>query len=116
MIGRHTRWLDLAVKVAETSTYDRYRMGAVIVRGNRVLSLGTNRLQNSPHIAGHHPLCSQHAEEKALSLCGNTRGATMYIGRLTPAGNIGLARPCERCTTQIETSGIKNVYWTGDIP
>ena len=107
---RHENWLNLAIKVAESSEYEKWRTGAVIVRGGSVLSVGVNKLKNSPKDKEHIP--SVHAEIDAATRAGNLKGATVYVARITPGGNLGLAKPCQTCEDYLTRAEIKEVRWT----
>jgi deoxycytidylate deaminase len=41
--GRIKRFIDLAYRVAQTSDFDDYRHGAVLVRGNNVINVSANK-------------------------------------------------------------------------
>ena len=41
--GRTKRFIDLAYRVAQSSDYDDYRHGAVLVRGNKVINVSANK-------------------------------------------------------------------------
>jgi deoxycytidylate deaminase len=113
---RHDRWLDLAIKAALNSTYPQWRLGACLVRGGSVLSIGWNSIQNDPALIDEadirRGLASTHAEIDAINHAADPRGATLYVARITPGGSIGRARPCLNCLTNIRKSDIKSVWWT----
>ena len=108
----------IARKQAEQSQFKRARVGAVIVKGGRVLSCGFNEIR-------HHKLLSEkpypestHAEEAAIVRLLQKRrqhdlvGADIYVCRINRAGESRLARPCSNCERLIRSVGIRNVYWT----
>jgi tRNA(Arg) A34 adenosine deaminase TadA len=61
---RHTRMIARATELAATSDHRKWWLGAVIVRGGRVLGSGVNRFRNPPHI--NHQNATVHAEVAAL--------------------------------------------------
>jgi diaminohydroxyphosphoribosylaminopyrimidine deaminase/5-amino-6-(5-phosphoribosylamino)uracil reductase len=69
-------------------------VGAVIVRGGRVLGEGYHRKAGMPH-----------AEVEALSVAGDVRGATLYV-TLEPCSHHGRTPPC---TDAIMAAGITRV-------
>lgn len=108
--------LRKSFKVAEKSTY-RARMGAVILKGGRVISTGFNELRYSKHNT--REWGSVHAEEAAIVKVirrhgglAKLAGATMYITRIKKDGTTGLAKPCELCQELIDSVGIKKVFYT----
>lgn len=109
---RHDKYLRLAESQAQKSRYGRWPMGAVLVRGGRVIAAAPNNLRNEPGLAGL-PLenCSIHAEAAVLRQV-NKPGGTMYVARLTRGGARALARPCRRCKQLLVEAGIRNVVWT----
>jgi deoxycytidylate deaminase len=114
--SRHIKWLDRTIKVAATSTYSRWYMGATIVRGGAVLSTGVNSAKNAPVLMTDADIengrGSYHAEIAALKKCGDPNNATIYIARLTPSGNVGCAHPCANCMKHLIAAGIRQVIYT----
>lgn len=104
----------MALAQAEKSRYAKWRMGAVLVKGGRVLGAASNTLRNEPGLAGL-PLeeCSVHAEAAVLQKVAYPSG-TMYVARLTKSGKQSLARPCKRCRLLLMEAGIRTVVWTID--
>lgn len=106
--------MRLAEKAALKSEFLRHRVGAVIVKGQRVLSTGYNNIGYSKYIKQH----SVHAEERAVvSLLREGRltdlvGSTIYVTRFTKAGNIGLAAPCARCQALLRSVGCSRAIYS----
>jgi deoxycytidylate deaminase len=104
----------MALAQAEKSRYTKWRMGAVLVKGGRVIAAGSNTLRNEPGLAGlPFEECSLHAEAAALQKVSNP-GGTMYVARITRSGKQSLARPCKRCRVLLVEAGIRTVVWTID--
>lgn len=55
---------------------------------------------------------SYHAEEVALRRAGDSDGATIYVARVTRRGDLGIAKPCARCTQDLIEAGVHTVVWT----
>ena len=109
--GTELKWLSYAVDECELASHSQWRVGAVIVKGGRVLSTGVNRYRNKPDqvdLAG----VSYHAEEVAIRKAGDVRGATIYVGRITRSGRIGSAKPCVRCQALLLENGVSTAIWT----
>lgn len=111
------RWIERAAHLAVNDACSgEYNLGAIIVKGGSVLSVGTNRRRNDPLYLPDMPRgdWSFCAEETALGRVKNAgaRGATMYVARVTPGGRWGLARPCDKCAELIIDAGINKICYT----
>ncbi len=110
--------IRLATKAAHESKFHRARVGAVIVRGHRVLSTGCNRIGFTRFIRDRAFPESVHAEQQAiLGLLRERRhhelvGSTLYISRIGRSGEPRLSRPCIHCQRLIESVGIREVFYT----
>ena len=76
-------------------------VGAVVVRGERVIGRGFHRGFGRPH-----------AEREALEAAGNARGADLYV-TLEPCAHHGKTPPC--CEAVLE-AGIKRVFFSASDP
>lgn len=110
--NKDIQWGQRALRVAKNSQ-SKHRVGALIVRGGRVLSAGFNITTNDPIFSGA-TLLSQHAETRALSRTKDPTGATIYVGRWRKNGSSGIAKPCDQCLEYISESGISRVVWSLD--
>ena len=112
--------IRLAKKQAEKSVFKRARVGAVIVKGKRLLSSGWNYIGYSKYLPNRPYPESIHAEQEAiLGLLRERRqgemvGADIYVCRVNCAGNAKLARPCPVCTNLIKSVGIRRVFYTNE--
>ena len=108
--------IRLTQKEALKSVFPRHRVGAVIVKGNRVVSTGYNKHGYSK-ITRYNTL---HAEEMAVVRLlrhadfSALNGSTIYVTRFTPGGNVGLAKPCNRCSELLRSVGVSRVVYSGD--
>lgn len=106
----------IASKEALKSTFRKHRLGAVIVKGNRILAVGHNQLRPSAITKTD----TLHAEAAAiLKLLKERRlhdlaGASIYVTRFTKSGRIGMALPCTSCQELIRSVGISTVHYTND--
>jgi diaminohydroxyphosphoribosylaminopyrimidine deaminase/5-amino-6-(5-phosphoribosylamino)uracil reductase len=95
---RDEKFIRLALKLAEKgrkTTSPNPMVGAVVVKGNKILSTGYHKKFGAPH-----------AEVVALKACGHqARGATLYVN-LEPCCHYGKTPPC---TDLIIQSEIKRV-------
>jgi diaminohydroxyphosphoribosylaminopyrimidine deaminase/5-amino-6-(5-phosphoribosylamino)uracil reductase len=99
------KWMSLALRLAkrgEGTTRPNPPVGAVIVRGSRVVGRGWHALAGGPH-----------AEVAALRGAGRlARGATLYV-TLEPCCTFGRTLPC---TDAILASGIARVVVAAEDP
>ncbi|MFL5840559.1 MAG: bifunctional diaminohydroxyphosphoribosylaminopyrimidine deaminase/5-amino-6-(5-phosphoribosylamino)uracil reductase RibD, partial [Thermoleophilaceae bacterium] len=95
------RAIELATR-AQGRTSPNPLVGAVIVKGDRILGEGYHEAAGEPH-----------AERMALAACTeNPAGATMYVS-LEPCAHHGRTPPC---TEGIVAAGIKRVVIASDDP
>jgi dCMP deaminase len=105
-------YAEIANMTANLSTANKLKVGCVITKDNRILSIGYN---GTP--SGWSNECEEdgktkpevlHAEANALmKLCRSTEssdGATLYVTHF----------PCIECAKLIYQSGIKEVYYIND--
>lgn len=105
------RWLSKSIQIAQHAKHSKWRVGAIIVKNGRVLGYGTNRYRNHPSRVDL-PGVSFHAEEVAVRRSGSPGGSTIYVGRITKSGMVGLALPCRRCQMHLLENGITAAVWT----
>lgn len=89
----------------------------MLVKGGSVLSVGQSRLRCNPahcdfDMPGIKERVSVHAEQDALSRCGDAKGSILYVARIGRSGNVGLAKPCVACQRKLIDSGVKRVYFS----
>jgi tRNA(Arg) A34 adenosine deaminase TadA len=109
--GSDIRWLRLAILQAEQAPHAQWRVGAVLVRGGSVLSSGFNRYRNDPSLVELDGV-SYHAEEAAIRRAGDPDGATLYVARIKRDGDLGMAKPCQKCQQIILDTGVHTVVWS----
>ncbi len=109
--------LKHACKQASNSTFFRARVGAVIVKGGRILSTGYNDLRYSKRNG--RSWASVHAEEMAIvkllkqpNGLKQLAGSTLYVSRIKKDGSTGCAKPCKECKTLLDSVHIHKVIHT----
>ena len=114
--------LRSAISEAGRSNIHRARMGAVITKGRRILSVGHNEMRGYRKCPSKRRwVNSLHAEQAAILKLLNKgkiyelSGATIHVTRIKRDGNVGMARPCETCEELIRAVGIKRVIYTNDL-
>jgi deoxycytidylate deaminase len=105
------KFFDLAKKVSKLSNHKHHKIGSVLVRGNKVISMGTNHIKTHPRST--HPFKSLHSEMAAILLAKqDLKGCDMYVFRETKNGTKALSRPCQYCWELISQVAIKDVHFT----
>ena len=99
------KWMGMAVELAKragNSTRPNPRVGAVVVKNNKIVGKGFHRKAGSDH-----------AEVEALRKAGvQAKGANLYV-TLEPCSTHGRTPPC---TDRIVASGVREViYGAGDV-
>jgi diaminohydroxyphosphoribosylaminopyrimidine deaminase/5-amino-6-(5-phosphoribosylamino)uracil reductase len=99
------KWMGMAVELAKragNSTRPNPRVGAILVKGGRIVGAGYHRRAGLPH-----------AEIEAIQQAGvKAKGARLFV-TLEPCSTHGRTPPC---TDRIVASGIRQViYGAGDV-
>ncbi len=116
MLARHLKHIGRALMISERSDHVKWNLGAVIAKGNRVISAQPNKFRNHPFID--HDNATVHAEVAAIKAAGNKdlRGTTIYVARTPKNGEVmALARPCKNCMQAIAEAGIKELVYTNEL-
>lgn len=112
--------IRLASKIAAKSKFRRARVGAVLVKGGRVIATGCNRIGYSKYLPDRPYPESVHAEQQAILQLLKVRrlhdlsGSTMFISRIGSDGRARLSKPCAECSDLINAVGITKVIYTTD--
>lgn len=102
-------------KATSEKAPDRVRIGAVLTKGRKVLSIGFNRmLQTHPSMAKLRSMKRIHAELSALIgvRWRDLAGAEMFVYRSLRTGEVGMCRPCEHCVLLLQEAGVSRVFYT----
>jgi dCMP deaminase len=89
-------------------------MGAVVVKKNKVIGMGFNKIKTHPK--SNHPQKMIHAELDAILDCSEEDliGADLYVFREYKNGEWACAKPCKHCQELISLCGVKNVFYTDE--
>jgi deoxycytidylate deaminase len=114
--------MELARRVAQQSTFDGPRHGAVLVRGTSVINVSENksnfcsfgrRFRKCDIQPGHSTV---HAE--LGSILGidrrKTDGADVYVARIGKKGDFKMSKPCPMCESALRHVGVRRVIYTID--
>ena len=111
------RFFRLARKIALTSG-DRFKVGAVLVKGNAIMGMGCNDMGKShPIMAEQNSLANLHAEWAAcrgLDKSEIDRRFSLYVYRARRNGSQGMAQPCIVCFNILKNLGVMKVYYSLD--
>ena len=105
------RFFDVAKAASKHSDHPAHKLGAVIVKGNKIISVGFNK--NKTHTKSNHAWKRLHAEICAIIKAKqDLTGCSIYVYRETKNGALGLSKPCPSCFAAIKESGIKTMFYT----
>ena len=105
------KFFDLAKKLSAHSDHPQHKLGAVICRNSKVVSLGFNKNKTSPRSP--HKFNRLHAEICAiLNARVDISGCDIYIYRETKSGELGKSFPCATCFQALKGANIRNIYYT----
>lgn len=105
------KFFDLAKKISKLSNHGHHKLGSVIVRGSKIISVGTNKIKTHPRST--HPFHSLHSEMAAVLLAKqDLTNCEIYVYRETKSGIPAMARPCIYCLPFIKEAGIKEVHYS----
>ncbi len=91
----------------------RHQLGAVLVKGNRIISVGFNKDKTSVR-RSNHPFAAIHSETDCLAsaLPFEIENATMYIYRELKNGLVANAMPCRWCREALKKAKVKRICYT----
>lgn len=96
----------------------KFRLGAVLAKGKKELSVGFNNDRTHPRMQRFNPDKSYtpglHAEVMACMGLSDSliEDADLYVVRLTKKGKLAMAMPCAICRKFIREAKIKRVFFT----
>ena len=92
----------------------KFRLGAILVHRNSIVSIGMNSYKTHPLIAARTEWPFLHAEQHAIIRAGvdNCEGLDLYIARVLKNNDLALSKPCKVCIELIKDVGIKNIYYS----
>ena len=114
------KWFETARAVAMTGvgTGPRrsFRHGAVLVKKNRVVSVGLNSMKTHPILSRFTLWPYMHAESNAIIRHGldNCEGLGLYVVRIDRNNDYMMSKPCRACRGLIEQAGLSDTYYTDE--
>ena len=100
----------MAIIASKHSNFEnRRKMGAVIIKNNRILSIGYNTNQKTHPLYASGVRVSIHAEISAIIHAEtDVEGASLFIYR----NNGAMSKPCPSCISAMIEAKIRRAYYT----
>jgi len=121
-MSRRERILELAVRLlGKENTTCKHLIGAMVVKGNRVITFGICTEKTSPKnpklkaSTFRNQLCAEVVTvNKARNLLHPKPLGKydLYVGRITPGGRISMAKPCKFCLDFLRETEVENIFFT----
>ena len=123
--NKDKRFFEIARLISHTSEYKRIKIGAVVVKKNKIISVGVNSYKTHPIQKKYNRFRfdiedtnhTLHAEIQALvniPYGTELNDLTIYIYRESRKGRLAKSRPCPSCMKLIKDIGIKKICYTTD--
>lgn len=113
--SKYYRFLKRAFEEA-TKSNALHAHGAVIVKGNRIISSGWSQDKTHPLLLEYHTLVDKlHAETHAVFRRRHNEdfnGSTIFVVRLRKGNKPGLSRPCDLCAKILEEYGVNKAIYS----
>lgn len=110
-MNRIDRGYETARDAAKLVTHSRYRVGAALYRGSRLISIGFNCDKTHPRqnsiFRWQHAECNCLLGTRKLDL----RNAVLFVVRVTRRGRIRISKPCDDCQEILRAAGVRHVYY-----
>lgn len=105
-------FFKLAKKMSYKSTHNKHKIGGVLVKKSKIISLGFNK--SKTHTKSTHLFKHIHCELDCILGISKEEllGASIYLYRQNKDGTVAMSRPCKWCYEMLKEAGIKTVYYT----
>ena len=111
--SRFYKFAKIAFDLAQESDSEtNHLLCAMVIKRNRVLSVGYNSRKTSPKMKT--KMMMMHAECDAVLRCheSDLAGADIIVARARSSGRPGLAKPCPTCESVLKSAGIRRAIYT----
>jgi deoxycytidylate deaminase len=110
-------YLNIAREESLLSDHHQYKLGACIVKGNKLISIGRNfRYKTHPITFKYYSkVKTQHAEANAMFKVrprSKLNGAQLFVYRENKNGEPAISKPCKHCLALMRYFEIKEVFYT----
>lgn len=111
---RHKKYIAFCLKKAKQNRIENYRHAAAIIKGGRIISVGTNSNKPGCLIDPIYENKGVHAELNALCKLSEKqiKGSIMYVAGWSKANNMITSKPCPKCQEYIKKFDLKAVYYS----
>lgn len=106
----------IAVSAALSGPPRRQRHGAVVFKGNRIISAGFNSFEKThASLIRWFKYGFPHAEMNAALKAGfdSCYNSDLMVIRIMPSGGLGYSRPCSKCIQMVQDLNIRRVWYSG---
>ena len=110
----HKFWLQTARSASRQSSFPSYKMAAILIKGDAVISIGLNRFTPAGEIDTRYGDKRVHAELDAIlgKDIGLLAGSILYVAGTTKTGALlKYTAPCRRCRSLLQDMKLKAVYY-----
>lgn len=105
--------VQAGLRAAQSAQHRQHRMGAVVVQGRKIISVGRNLCKTHSRSKG--PYQQVHAETHALSQAGTAAfGGTLVVVRRKADGSLGISKPCKSCVEAATKAGIRRIIYANN--
>ena len=105
------RKINTAYDAATLSRHTKYRLGASLFRGSRLVSTGVNQIKT--HTKSPHSYRMIHAEIDALLRAEpeTVSGSTLFVVRILKNLRFASSKPCDCCWEMASSLGVRRVVY-----
>lgn len=102
----------LAKKAATFGQHKQHRIGAVLIKKNRVIATGFNKSKTHPRSPNFYKVL--HAETDCILGVDEEilENSEIYVYRQTRNSTLGTAKPCSYCEWLLRLKKVKKVHYT----
>jgi deoxycytidylate deaminase len=107
--------IALAASLLSNAPRTGLRLGACLMAGSRLLSIGANKWSTHPASDNNDVFCrSLHAEHCALLRRQHYDAPsrmTLYVARKREDGTVGCSKPCANCMALARLAGVRRIWF-----
>jgi deoxycytidylate deaminase len=105
------RKIRVATDAATLSRHTKYRLGAGLFRGSRLISTGVNQIKT--HTKSPHSYRMIHAEIDALLRVDQEAvdGSSLFVVRILKNMRFACSKPCDCCWEMASRLGVKRIVY-----
>ena len=110
------KFLQIAIQAAQKSKFPRFRHGAVLIKGGKVINTGFNKNVYCSFTSKFSKYPTRHAEIDCIFNVSKhkTQGAKLLVVRINPNNILRNSFPCFCCQTILSFVGIKKCFFSDE--